>query len=166
MSAHGAVIPPASPRERLKDRGFRALLMFCTVAGVGMLGLLLYDVVSDGGGKLSWDFVTTMPSSFPDQAGIESALMGTIWLMVVCGAFIVPDCPRLLYVLIDLCQPTSVCILRARVEQLAGVPRDRGSQRQPDAPARAGVALADNQVHDMELAAGIGKKTAEVTQTL
>ena len=90
MSAHGAVIPPASPRERLKDRGFRGLLMFCTVAGVGVLGLLLYDVISDGGGKLSWDFVTTFPSAFPDKAGIESALMGTIWLMVVCAAFIVP----------------------------------------------------------------------------
>ncbi len=46
MSAHSAVIPPASPREKLKDRGFRGLLMFCTVAGVGMLGLLLYDVAA------------------------------------------------------------------------------------------------------------------------
>jgi phosphate transport system permease protein len=84
------VIPAASPAERIKDLGFRGLLMFCTVAGVGMLGLLLYDVAADGGSKLSWDFVTSFPSSFPDKAGIESPLMGTIWLMVVCGAFIVP----------------------------------------------------------------------------
>ena len=90
MSAHGAVFPPASPAERVKDVGFRALLMFCTVAGVGMLGLLLYDVAADGGAKLSWDFVTSFPSAFPEKAGIESPLMGTIWLMVVCGAFIVP----------------------------------------------------------------------------
>jgi phosphate transport system permease protein len=90
VSAHGAVIQPASPREKLKDRGFRGLLMFCTVAGVGMLGLLLYDVAADGGAKLDWDFVTSFPSAFPDKAGIESPLMGTIWLMVVCAAFIVP----------------------------------------------------------------------------
>ena len=90
MSAHGAVIPPASPRERLKDRGFRALIMFCTFAGVGMLGVLLYDVAADGAGKLSWDFLTSFPSAFPDKAGIESPLMGTIWLMAVCAGFIVP----------------------------------------------------------------------------
>ena len=90
MSAHGAAIQPASPRERLKDRSFRGLILLCTVAGVGMLGVLLYDVAADGFGKLSWDFVTSFPSAFPDKAGIESPLMGTIWLMVVCGSFIVP----------------------------------------------------------------------------
>jgi len=90
MSAHGAVIPPASGRERLKDRGFRGLIVFCTLAGMGMLALLLWDVAADGGDRLSWDFVTTFPSAFPDKAGIESALMGTIWLMAVCAAFIIP----------------------------------------------------------------------------
>ena len=90
MSAHGAVIPPASPRDRVKDRGFRGLIMFCTVAGVGMLGVLLYDVAADGFGKLSWDFLTSFPSAFPDKAGIESPLMGTLWLMAVCAGFIVP----------------------------------------------------------------------------
>jgi phosphate transport system permease protein len=84
------VIPSASPREKVKDRAFRGLIMFCTVAGVGMLGLLLYDVASDGGAELSWAFVTSFPSAFPDKAGIESPLMGTIWLMAVCAAFIVP----------------------------------------------------------------------------
>lgn len=90
MSAHGAVIPPAAPRERVKDRSFRGLIMLCTVAGVGMLGVLLYDVAADGFGKLSWDFLTSFPSAFPDKAGIESPLMGTLWLMAVCAGFIVP----------------------------------------------------------------------------
>ena len=90
MSAHGAVIPPASPREQLKDRGFRGVIMLCTVAGIGMLGVLLYDVAADGFGKLSWDFLNSFPSAFPDKAGIESPLMGTLWLMAVCAGFIVP----------------------------------------------------------------------------
>src|SRR5688572_32416141 len=55
-----------------------------------MLGLLLYDVAADGRDDLSWDFLTSFPSAFPDKAGIESPFMGTIWLMVVCGGFIVP----------------------------------------------------------------------------
>jgi phosphate transport system permease protein len=90
VSAHTVVIPPASPREKLKDRGFRALLWFCTVSGIAMLALLLYDVAADGFGELSWDFVNSFPSAFPDKAGIESPLMGTLWLMAVCAAFIVP----------------------------------------------------------------------------
>ena len=67
MSAHGAVIPPASPRERVKDRSFRGLIMFCTVAGVGMLGVLLYDVAADGFGELSWDFLTTSRPRSPTR---------------------------------------------------------------------------------------------------
>jgi phosphate transport system permease protein len=90
VSAHGAVIPSASPRERMKDRGFRGVIMLCTIAGVGMLGVLLYDVAADGFGKLSWDFLNSFPSAFPDKAGIESPLMGTLWLMAVCAGFIVP----------------------------------------------------------------------------
>jgi phosphate transport system permease protein len=84
------VIPPPSRRERIKDRTFRVLIVFCTFAGVGMLGLLLWDVAADGGSNLSWDFLNSFPSAFPDKAGIESPLMGTIWLMVVCAAFIIP----------------------------------------------------------------------------
>jgi phosphate transport system permease protein len=90
MSARGAVIPAASPRERVKDRSFRGLIMLCTVAGIGMLAVLLYDVAADGFGKLSWDFLSSFPSAFPDKAGIESPLMGTLWLMAVCAGFIVP----------------------------------------------------------------------------
>jgi phosphate transport system permease protein len=90
MSAQGAVIPPVSPRERVKDVGFRGTIILCTVAGILMLGLLLYDVAADGFGKLSWDFLTSFPSAFPDKAGIESPLMGTLWLMAVCAGFIVP----------------------------------------------------------------------------
>jgi phosphate transport system permease protein len=84
------VIPPPSRRERLKDSAFRLLIILCTVAGVAMLALLLYDVAADGFGKLSFDFLTSFPSAFPDKAGIESPLMGTLWLMAVCAGFIVP----------------------------------------------------------------------------
>jgi phosphate transport system permease protein len=90
MSAHGAVIPPASSRDRVKDLTFRGGIIFCTIAGIAMLALLLYEVASDGIDKLSWDFLTSFPSAFPDKAGIESPLMGTLWLMFVCALFIIP----------------------------------------------------------------------------
>ena len=90
MSAHGAVVPPPSSRERVKDLTFRGAIIFCTLAGIAMLALLLYEVARDGVDQLSWDFLTSFPSAFPDKAGIESPLMGTLWLMFVCALFIIP----------------------------------------------------------------------------
>ena len=74
----------------MKERAFHAALIGCTSIAVGMLALLLYEVAADGFSELSWDFLNSFPSAFPDKAGVESAFMGTIWLMVVCAAFIVP----------------------------------------------------------------------------
>jgi len=55
-----------------------------------LLGVLLVDVVRDGIGQLSLDFLTSFSSINAKRAGIEAALTGTIWLMAVCAAFIVP----------------------------------------------------------------------------
>ena len=90
MSAHGSVIPPSSGRNRAKDIGFRALLVSALVASVALLALLFYDVFGDGAGSLSFDFLTKFSSAFPEKAGIQSAITGTLWLMGVCAVFIVP----------------------------------------------------------------------------
>jgi len=73
-----------------KDVVFRLVLLACLAAGVVILGVLIADVLIDGIGKVSWDFLTSFSSSFPKEAGLESAIMGTLFLMVVCAAFIVP----------------------------------------------------------------------------
>jgi phosphate transport system permease protein len=90
VSAHSSAIPPASGRTRFKDQSFRFLLLGCLGLAVLILGTLIYQVVKDGGDKLSLDLFTKFPSSIPGDAGFESAITGTIWLMVVCAAFIVP----------------------------------------------------------------------------
>ena len=61
--------------------------------GVSVLALatLLYDVARDGIPKLSVDFLTSFPSRIiPANSGIESAIYGTLWLMVVCAVIVVP----------------------------------------------------------------------------
>jgi phosphate transport system permease protein len=87
----GTVIPKASPRHRVADLGFRIVML--GAVGVGMLALavLLYDVGSDGLPKLSTDFLTRFPSRvIPERSGIQSALVGTISLMVITALFVVP----------------------------------------------------------------------------
>jgi phosphate transport system permease protein len=76
--------------SRLKDRGFMVLLLICVGLSILMLVILLIDIVSDGAGNLTWNFLTSFSSINADQSGIQAAFWGTIWLMGVCAAFIIP----------------------------------------------------------------------------
>jgi phosphate transport system permease protein len=86
-----SVIPRATGRERVLATGFRVLLWFAVFVGIFALAVLLYDVASDGVPKLSWNFLTSFPSRIiPANSGVESALIGTISLMLITAVFVVP----------------------------------------------------------------------------
>jgi phosphate transport system permease protein len=80
----------ASGSRRVKDGGFRLGMFVCLGLAIGMLGVLMVDIVADGAGNLSWNFISSFSSINADQSGIQAALWGTIWLMGVCALFIVP----------------------------------------------------------------------------
>jgi len=64
-------------------------LLVLTLALV-TLGALLYDVVSDGWSRLSWQFLTSPPSRFPAAAGIYPQLIGSLYVMVVTAVLALP----------------------------------------------------------------------------
>jgi phosphate transport system permease protein len=90
VSAQAPVIPPASRGDRARGTAFRWALLSTLALSCLMLGILVWDVARDGIPKLSTDFLTSPPSALPALAGIEPALMGTIWLMALCALFIIP----------------------------------------------------------------------------
>jgi phosphate transport system permease protein len=90
MSAHQESIGQATASRRAKDLAFRLGMLLCLGLAIGLLAVLLVDVALDGAGSLTWDFITSFTSISADQAGIQAALWGTIWLMGVCALFIVP----------------------------------------------------------------------------
>jgi phosphate transport system permease protein len=90
VSAPDQAIQPAATSRRAKDLTFRLLLIACLGVSILLLGVLLYDVVADGAGTLSFNFINHFTSIDADKAGIQAALWGTIWLMVICAVFIVP----------------------------------------------------------------------------
>jgi len=65
-------------------------LVGCVAIAFLLLCVLLWDVVRDGAGRLNVDFITSFASTNADQAGIQGALWGTIWIMGVCALFIIP----------------------------------------------------------------------------
>ena len=82
--------PARLARRHRTDRLFAALGLGATLLGLVVLGALVCDVVSDGAARLSWDFLTSFPSRKPDEAGIVSALVGSIWLLALTGLFAFP----------------------------------------------------------------------------
>jgi phosphate transport system permease protein len=78
-------------RSRALELGFKLTLLTCLGAALVMLAVLLVDIVADGVGSLSASFLTDVPSRIiPENSGIGPAISGTLWLMAVCAAFIIP----------------------------------------------------------------------------
>jgi phosphate transport system permease protein len=95
--ATAATVPPPSltipraPRAaRLKDLAFKGGMLACLGIALITLAAVLVQVFSKGFGQLDLNFITNLGSSLPDKAGIGSALVGTLWVIAVCIAFIVP----------------------------------------------------------------------------
>ena len=76
--------------NRWMDRLFWGLGLVITVMGLAVLLTLLLDILSDGFGRLGWQFLTSYPSRKPEAAGILSAWVGTLWIMVSTGLIAVP----------------------------------------------------------------------------
>lgn len=82
-----------SPRRKLrKTLGafFYTIFLLSVCVGITGLAVLLFDVLTKGIPWLSWHFITDYPSRHPEEAGLFSALMGTVWLMVMTALFTVP----------------------------------------------------------------------------
>ena len=73
-----------------KDRLFVAFGLLSTLLGLVALGALLYDVISDGAGRLSWQFLTSYTSRRAEAAGIYAALVGSAFVITVTAAIAIP----------------------------------------------------------------------------
>jgi phosphate transport system permease protein len=61
----------------------KSIFFVATMFGLVVLGVLLYRIVTQGIGYLDLQFLQSLPSRKPEQAGVYAALIGTIWLMAV-----------------------------------------------------------------------------------
>lgn len=76
--------------RRRAEAVFKVLALSALGFGIVSLGALLYDVFSDGAGRVSWQFLTSFPSRHPEKAGILSALAGTGYMMALTIAIAFP----------------------------------------------------------------------------
>jgi len=66
--------------------------IFLLAVMVGIVGLiaLLARIALEGSDWLNWNFITSYPSRHPEQAGLKSALWGSVWLMGLTALFAIP----------------------------------------------------------------------------
>ena len=72
-----------SDKNRLKDKAFHFFGIFCTFIGLVVLAIFLFDIIVEGVGRIDWDFLTSLPSRRASRAGILTAWVGTLWILVL-----------------------------------------------------------------------------------
>ena len=77
-------------RRRRANAIFTSLCLAVIVLAILFLAILLVEVLRRAWGWVDLQFITSYPSRFPAQAGVLSALVGSIWLVVLTGLLAVP----------------------------------------------------------------------------
>ena len=77
-------------RRRWSGWLFYGLAVISTLMGLVMLGALLFDIFTDGAREVDWHFLTNYPSRFAEQAGLRSALLGSLWMLAFTAIIAFP----------------------------------------------------------------------------
>jgi phosphate transport system permease protein len=84
---------------------------------------LLLQLIYDGMGRVSWQFLTSYPSRFPSQAGILSAWIGTVLVMFLTALTAVPlGIGAAIYLEEYAAKNWMTDVIEINITNLAGVP--------------------------------------------
>jgi phosphate transport system permease protein len=72
------------------DKVFIAIGLALLFGCLAILAILFFDLVRDGSARFGWDFFTSFPSRKAENAGILSAAVGTMLIMVVTSLVALP----------------------------------------------------------------------------
>ena len=72
------------------DLLFQLVSLGALLVALAALAALVFDIVSDGASRLSFQFLTNIASRHAEQAGVYHALMGSIWVIVLTAALALP----------------------------------------------------------------------------
>ncbi len=110
-------------KRKLKGKIYAGVFIAATFLGIVVLVTLLARIFFVGTSHLDWQFITSFPSRFPEQAGLKSALMGTLWMMGFTLLFSVPlGVGAALYLEYYAPKNRWTDIVQTNISNLAGVP--------------------------------------------
>ncbi|SFA96108.1 MULTISPECIES: phosphate ABC transporter permease PstA [unclassified Bacillus (in: firmicutes)] len=111
-------------KSRLVSNTFsKAIFFAATMFGLVVLGVLLYRIFAQGIGYLDLQFLQSLPSRRPEQAGVYTALIGSIWLMgVVAPVSLLLGVGTALYLEEYANKNWYTDFIKINISNLAGVP--------------------------------------------
>jgi phosphate transport system permease protein len=113
----------ARPGGQTPERAFRAIALLALALPLVLLAVLFIDVLKDGAGRLSWQFLTSFPSRHAEVAGIKAALVGTTYLMLLTAIISIPVGLGAAVYLEEYARPGKLtALIELNINNLAGVP--------------------------------------------
>ena len=87
-----AIIAPVPAGRRRLDKIMRGSLLVGTLIALVPLALIVYYLIKQGLGALSWDFFTTDPTGrfLGPPGGVKSAIIGTILIVALASLIAIP----------------------------------------------------------------------------
>lgn len=110
-------------KNRWKDQAFKVWGIFCTLLGLVLLAIFIGSILVDGLQRIDWDFITSLPSRKADRAGIYTALMGSVWVLVLTTIIALPlGIAAAIYLEEYAKKGRLSSLLEVNISNLAGVP--------------------------------------------
>ncbi len=77
-------------KNKFRNAVFMIVGLLSTLVGLFLLAALMVDLFMDGSPRLSYKFLTSFPSRFPEEAGILSAWVGSFLVLLVTAFAAIP----------------------------------------------------------------------------
>lgn len=110
-------------KRKMINKIFKTVFLICTLFGIFMLIILMYQILKTGLSSLSFKFITSLPSRFPHKAGIKTAFVGSAWVIGVTALISFPVGVGTAIYLEEYANKNKFNeILQINIANLAGVP--------------------------------------------
>ncbi len=110
-------------KNKVIDKGFQVIGIVCTFFGLVILAILIYNILEEGLTRIDWDFMKNLPSRRPQKAGIYTAVMGTLWVLVLTTLIAFPVAVGAGIYLEEYAKKNKLAsLLEINIANLAGVP--------------------------------------------
>lgn len=80
----------STPSRTGKDLIFRIFMFAGIGIALGSLATLIANVIIEGAPRLNADLISNMPSARPTRAGIQSAIFGSLWVVLTTAVISLP----------------------------------------------------------------------------
>jgi phosphate transport system permease protein len=110
-------------RRKVVNRFAEGSALVCALAAIFVLGLIVEKVIVEGGGAISWDFLTKNPPQFGGPGGgMAPAIVGTAFIVAVGALIAVPIGVLVALYVTEFAGKRMGSVIRLAVDLLNGLP--------------------------------------------